>query len=103
MAKEIKVKGLRQDDLSALLEAGPRTSAGSTVKERRSLAGKRAIRQGDKRRVEPELKRDKQLNVNISLELQTMINDLARQENVSKAELIDRAIKVFAKHPKDYK
>lgn len=101
--KEIKVKGLRQDDLSALLEAGPRTSLGSSAKERRSLAGKAVVRAGDKRRVAPEQKRDKQLNVNISAELQEMISDLARKHNLSKAELIDRAVRVFKKHPGDHR
>lgn len=94
----MKVKTPQQDDLTQLLNLGfsPRASLGNTTKDRKALAGSRAVPSGDKRRKPAEQRRDVQINFNGTADLRDLIADLARQHKCSRAELIDRAMRAFA-------
>ena len=94
--KAHKIKEIPQDDLAALLEFAPRAFLGSRTRERKALAGKRPVPAGDRRRKPAGQKRDKQLNVNVSEDLLNLVDQLARRQGVSKAELIDRAVRALA-------
>lgn len=92
----MSIKIPMHDDLADLYEQkSTRSTAGTTVKSRRDLAGKKPPKGTDRRFKHGEA-RSRQYNTNVTQEIHDLVADLLDEFDLTKAEFTERAIRLYA-------
>lgn len=92
MDQQPKIKPIRHDQLTALLDAGPRRTEGTTVQSRKRKEKAPLVKASDGRRLKSK-GRDKQFNTNVTPDLNDNVADFCDRFGITKADFTEFAFR----------